>query len=255
MAASSLDAKHPPGEHHKLEAVSLHVHYGSICALHDVSFSLCCGHCVGLLGKNGAGKSTLLKTIAGLGLDMAGSIVWRNRPLELCRTEIAYLPQSGSAEVDFPITVRGLVEMGRFPHLGNFGRWRKLDSDVVDEAIELLELQDLQHRRLYQLSGGQRQRANLARALAQEAHVLLLDEPYSGLDQPSQEMLSRVIHMLARGGRLVLVSHHDLKTVSQLFDQVLMLNGSLVACGETTGTFTDDNIAKTYDKQPEACDV
>jgi len=249
---SSLGPSHPPDPDHELVVEDLHVHYGPICALKEVGFRIGCGHSVGLLGQNGAGKSTLLKTIAGLNTTLSGTVEWSGRPVTEMRREIAYLPQISELDPRFPLTVRGLVELGRYPHLGDTRAWTSSDSDVVENAITTLQLQDLRDRRLFQLSGGQLQRAQIARALAQEAHVLLLDEPMSGLDEPSQYLMGGLFQDLARYGRLLLVCHHDLKTVSDLFDTVLLLNGEMVGFGATAEVFTDDNLRRTYPKAPSA---
>jgi ABC-type Mn2+/Zn2+ transport system ATPase subunit len=241
-----LGHSHSPEEEHLLEVKNLHVHYGEICALKDVSFEIGCGHCVGLLGQNGAGKSTLVKTIAGLNRKLTGSVTWRGQPLSEVKAEIAYLPQIDEMDTLFPLTVEGLVEMGRYPHLGSRGRWRSLDDEVVTAALAALKMEELRTRRLYQLSGGQLQRAQIARALAQEAHILLLDEPFAGLDEPSQELLGELLGELAENGRLLLVCHHDLKAVPELFDTVLMLNRGRVAFGPTAEVFTPENLEKTF---------
>ena len=243
---TALGHSHHPEKHHLLSAENLHIHYGNICALKNVSFEIGCGHCVGLLGQNGAGKSTLVKTIAGLNQKITGQVTWSGRALSECKAEIAYLPQVDSMDPLFPLTVKGLVELGRYPHLGARKKWRAEDSEVVETALASLKLQDLADRRLFQLSGGQLQRAQIARALAQEAHVLLLDEPFSGLDEPSQDFLSDLFRELAENGRLLLVCHHDLKAVPRLFDTVLMLNRELVSFGPTPEVFTPENLAKTF---------
>jgi len=250
MAASALNEdQYGEGSHaeHILEVKDLHIHYGKICALENVSFSVSCGHCVGLLGQNGAGKSTMLKSIAGLiKKDVSGSITWRGKPLKEVRKEIAYLPQSSTTDPLFPITVRGLVELGRYPHVEKRGKWKSEDSEIVEEALTTLKLNDLADRRIHQLSGGQLQRAQIARALAQQAHVLLLDEPYSGLDEPSQEKLGKLLKELAQSGHLLIVCHHDLKSVPELFDHVLLLNREAVAFGPTEETFTEENLNKSF---------
>ncbi len=249
---TALGESHPPQAAHLLRAENLHVHYGNICALKDVSFEIGCGHCVGLLGRNGAGKSTLLKTIAGLNTRLRGQLTWRGEALTRVRAEIAYLPQINDIDPLFPLTVEGLVEMGRYPHVGPHRRWRQKDSDVVEAALAALGLGDLRGRRLFQLSGGQRQRAHIARALAQEAHVLLLDEPFAGLDEPSQRMLGRLLRELAAHGRLLLVCHHDLKQVPELFDTVLLLNRGLVAFGPTAEAFTPAHLQRAFPDMPHA---
>ena len=252
---TQLGESHSPEQHHLLKIENLHVHYGSICALKNVSFEIGCGHCVGLLGQNGAGKSTLLKTLAGLNRKISGIVTWSGRPLSEAKAEIAYLPQVDRIDPAFPITVKGLVELGRYPHLGPRKKWRSLDSAVVEAALEALKLQDLAKRRLFQLSGGQLQRVHIARALAQEAHVMLLDEPYAGLDEPSQDFLSQLLRDLAQNGRLLLVCHHDLKAVPQLFDTVLMLNRDMVAFGPTAEIYTPENLGKTFPGRREVSHV
>jgi len=243
-----LGESHSPESSHTLAVDKLCLRYGPISALENVSFTIGCGHCVGLLGPNGAGKSSLMKSIAGLLTPASGSIHWHGRPVQSMRKEIAYLPQNDTVDAGFPLTVRGLVEFGRYPHLGEHRPWRPLDDEVVDAALAALHLNDLQDRRLFQLSGGQRQRANIARALAQEAHVLLLDEPFAGLDEPSQRMLGQVLRDLAAHGRLLLVCHHDLKAVPELFDTVLLLNKALIRFGSVTDAFTPQSLHAAFDK-------
>ena len=162
------------------------------------------------------------------------------------RQELAYLPQRGDVDWNFPINVRGLVEMGRYPNLGWWKRYSAHDEEIVERAIVSMQLQDLQHRQISALSGGQQQRVFIARALAQEAHVLLLDEPFTGLDKPARETLAQLFRELAKEGRLLIASHHELDTVKDIFDEVLLLKRRQVAFGATQGTFTQDNIAAAY---------
>jgi len=233
-------------EDHLLKVEGVHVHYGSICALRDVSFEMHCGHALALLGRNGAGKSTLLKAIAGLQEQMLGSITWNGKSLKNFRHEVAYLPQREDVDWNFPLTLRGLVETGRYPHLGLWKRFSPDDERIVNESIKALDLWDLQHRQISQLSGGQQQRAFIARALAQEAHVFLLDEPYAGLDQPASEKLSHLLKKLVGGGRLVIASHHDLKTVEANYDLALMLNETLISFGPVSEAFHAETIRQAY---------
>jgi len=139
-----------------------------------------------------------------------------------------------------------MVELGRFQVLGWWKKFRALDQEAVRRALATMELEDLSERQISALSGGQQQRAFLARALAQEAHVFLLDEPFSGLDKPSQDLLAAALRRLAADGNLLVVSHHDLKTVRDLYDEVIFLNGELIAAGPTDQVFTQANIQKTY---------
>lgn len=219
------------GETHRLVVSNLHVHYGPVCAIEGVGFTAACGEAVAILGRNGTGKSTLLKTIAGLVTPATGTVEWCGAPLAKARHEVGYLPQREDVDWNFPITVRGLVEMGRYPHVGWLGRFRKEDELEVDRAIEAMGLGPIQKRQISELSGGQQQRAFIARALAQRAHIFLLDEPFAGLDQPSQETLARTLRELAATGHLVLASHHDLATAPLIFDRALLLDRTLVAEG------------------------
>lgn len=232
--------------HHVLSLEGLHVHYGPICALHDVSLDLTCGTAVALLGGNGAGKSTLMKGVVGLVSASSGRVLWRNEPITKSTHEIAYLPQRADINWAFPLTVRGLVEMGRYPLLGPWRTFGKSDQKAVDKALATMRIQDLARRQVGALSGGQQQRALIARALAQEAHVLLLDEPFAGLDQPSQDLLAGLLRELARSGHLIVASHHDLKTVGDIFDEVVLLNGTLIARGSGCQAMTEDNLTRAF---------
>jgi len=231
---------------HRLEIKDLTVAYHRVPAVHHVNMELHCGHCVGLLGPNGAGKSSLFKALVGLVPKETGTVAFGGHGKEGADRDIAYLPQRSMIDWDFPITVRGLVEMGRYMRLGSWKRFGKDDAEAVDQALANMDLCDLADRQISALSGGQQQRAFLARALAQKAHVFLLDEPFTGLDKPAQDLLSQTIRKLASAGNLVIASHHDLKSVPDLFDQVIFLNGELIAFGPTGEIFTQQNISRTF---------
>ncbi|HMO49698.1 MAG TPA: ABC transporter ATP-binding protein [Kiritimatiellia bacterium] len=232
--------------HHVLRAERLHVHYGPICALHDVTLELTCGTAAALVGGNGAGKSTFMKRVVGLIPPSAGEVIWRGEPIAKSTHEIAYLPQRSDIAWTFPMTVRGLVELGRYPLLGPWRRFRTEDRDAVQHAMNLMRIDDLADRQIGALSGGQQQRAMIARALAQDAHVLLLDEPFAGLDQPSQELLAHLLRDLVANGHLVVASHHDLKTVSGIFDVVVLLNGTVIAQGPSAEVMTAANLTRAF---------
>lgn len=205
-----------------------------------------CGNRVALIGPNGAGKSTLLKAIAGLVPRDSGTIRWRGTAVRKWSREFAYLPQREEVDWSFPITVRGLVEMGRYPQTGWWRKFSQADAAAVSRALESLELTDLQHRQIRELSGGQQQRAFLARALAQEAHVLLLDEPFTGLDRNASNLLGNLLAKLANEGRLVIASHHDLSTVPRLFDEASVLRTKQIAFGPVAEILTPELIAHTF---------
>jgi ABC-type Mn2+/Zn2+ transport system ATPase subunit len=217
--------------HHELVVENLSVAYRKILALDSISFATSCGTRVALIGPNGAGKSTLLKTIAGLLPRQSGSILWRGSPVKKWSREFAYLPQREEVDWSFPITVRGLVEMGRYPQTGWWRSYQPSDTLAVDQALQALDLEALQHRQIRELSGGQQQRAFLARAVAQEAHVLLLDEPFTGLDRNASLRLGALLEKLATEGRLIIASHHDLATVPLLFNEALLLDQKALAFG------------------------
>jgi ABC-type Mn2+/Zn2+ transport system ATPase subunit len=232
--------------HHELTVSDLTVSYHRVPALHHLAFTARCGQCVALLGPNGAGKSTLLKALCGLVEIETGVINFHGQAVHGPSREFAYLPQREQIDWDFPATVRGLVEMGRYVRLGWWRRFGREDHAAVEKAICAMQLEDLEDRQISALSGGQQQRAFLARALAQEAHVLLLDEPFTGLDQPNQDNLRTLLGQLRDAGKLLLISHHDLASVPAIFDHVLLLNGELLAAGSVGDAFTEENIRRTY---------
>lgn len=231
---------------HLLEVEHIHVHYGTVCALRNVTFKIGCGNVMALIGANGSGKSTLLKSIVGLIQPSEGRVLWRGKAVKRSTSEMAYLPQRELLDWDFPLTVRGLVEMGRYPLLGPWKPFGKADHQAVDEAMEAMEIAALQNRHISALSGGQQQRAFIARALAQQPHVLLLDEPLNGLDQPAQETLINLICKLADNGSLVIASHHDVHSARGIFDSVLLLKRQPVAFGPVADTLTDANLTETF---------
>jgi ABC-type Mn2+/Zn2+ transport system ATPase subunit len=224
----------------------LAVRYREVEALRDVSFSTSCGVCVALIGPNGAGKSTLLKAVAGLLPIAAGNILWRGTRVARWSREIAYLPQRENVDWQFPITVRGVVRMGRFPQAGWWRPFSRHDEEAIERAMDMMDLGELRDRQISQLSGGQQQRVFVARALAQEAHVLLLDEPFTGLDRNSKSALATTLRSIAEEGRLIIASHHDLDTVRDIYDEVLLLRRKTVAFGPVAEVFTGDNIEKTF---------
>jgi len=234
------------GHHHELSVTDLRVRYRNVRALDGVSLATSCGACVALIGPNGAGKSTLLKAIAGLLPVESGTIIWRGSKVARWSREIAYLPQRENVDWNFPITVRGVVRMGRYPQTGWWRPFAKADETAVSGALAALDLVDLQHRQINELSGGQQQRVFLARAIAQEAHVLLLDEPFTGLDRTAKAALAVVLRRLAGEGRLVVASHHDLDTVRDIYDEALLLRCSPIAYGPVAEVFTEPNLTAAF---------
>ncbi len=232
--------------HHLLAVRDLHAHYGRVCALRDLSFETECGRSVAIVGGNGAGKTTLMKAIVGLVHATTGVILWKGMPVVKSTPEIAYLPQRQDVDWRFPITVRGLVEMGRYPFTRIWRGMTGADHDAVEKALCDMQIEHLAARQIGALSGGQQQRAFIAKALAQEAHVLLLDEPFTGLDQPSAKSLALLMKVLTQKGCLIMASHHDVRSVEELFDEVLLLNHSLIAFGAPGDVMTEEYIGKAF---------
>jgi manganese/iron transport system ATP-binding protein len=226
-----------------LDGVS--VRYDGAVALDGVSFELGQGERVAVVGPNGAGKSTLFKVIAGLLRPTAGSLrIFGQPPGEhLC---VAYVPQRSQVDWNFPVTVADVVMMGRSGKIGLF-RWpHKHDWQVVEAALERVRMQDLAQRRIGELSGGQQQRVFLARALAQEAELLLLDEPLNGLDAPSQQAIFEVLDALKALGITVLVATHDLDQAAAQFDRMMLLNRRLVVFGPPAQVLTPTHLLAAY---------
>jgi len=232
-----------------LEIKDATVAYNRVPAIHHLNLKIEGGHCVALMGPNGAGKTTLLKTIAGLLTVETGEIVFHGLQQKRTGSEIAYLPQREQVDWDFPITVRGLVEMGCYIGLGWWRRFGPEHRQTVEQALATMHLESLAARQISALSGGQQQRAFLARSLAQKARIFLLDEPFAGLDRPSQESLARTMRELAAAGYMVIASHHDLKNAADFFDQMIFLNGELIAFGDSATVFTDENLARTFNTE------
>lgn len=214
----------------ELERVT--VAYGKLRALIEISLSVPVATAVGIIGANGSGKSTLLKTIAGLLRPAQGTVRVLGRPPRRCPPgSIAYVPQVEAVDWSFPATVRDVVSMGRFTRLPFYRFFGATDRALVDAAIERLHLSDLRDRRISALSGGQQQRVFLARALASEADLLLLDEPMTGVDAASEEVLREVVRGLVTGGKTVLMTTHDLHSTGAWFDRVLVLDKAIIADG------------------------
>lgn len=244
--------QHHPHAPHTLRVEGLSAGYGASLALEDVSFEAACGHTLALIGPNGAGKSTLLNTLAGLIRPAAGRMLWNGRPLREHKHEIAYVPQRNEVDWHFPLTVGELVAMGRYPALGAWKAYSAHDREIIERALAAMKLDALRDRQIGELSGGQQQRVFLARALAQEAHILLLDEPFTGLDVPGTEALGALLRELAAEGRLIIASHHDLASAPAIFGQALLLNRRVAAYGATETVLTPERLSALFGTTPTA---
>jgi ABC-type Mn2+/Zn2+ transport system ATPase subunit len=220
--------------------------YGKTPAVHHLSGELSCGTLAALMGPNGAGKSTLLRAILGWHRLTTGSITLGGAPCARSRRRIGYLPQRTAVDWDFPVTVREVVEMGRYQCLGPFARFRAADHAAVDAALAEMGLEWLQHRQIAALSGGQQQRTFLARAVASGADVFLLDEPFAGLDPISTSDLVKRLRAWAAQGRLVLTVVHDVPLARTYFQHALLIRSHLIAAGPVDEALSDRHLAEAY---------
>jgi ABC-type Mn2+/Zn2+ transport system ATPase subunit len=220
--------------------------YGERLALADVSLRVTSGSLLAVIGPNGAGKSTLLKVIAGLLRPASGRLEVLGQPVGTAARRVAYLPQAEVVDWQFPVAVSDVVMMGRYPLIGIGRRPSRQDHEHVHHALETVRMTGLRNRQIGALSGGQRRRVFLARALAAEPEVFLLDEPVTGVDATTQEELMDVLEAQARAGRTVVASTHDLLCAAQRFHQAAFINGRIVATGPAQLVLDQRLLAETY---------
>jgi ABC-type Mn2+/Zn2+ transport system ATPase subunit len=228
-----------------LSVANVSILYETGAALRSITFSVIRGERVAVIGPNGAGKSSLLKLIAGVKKASQGMInIFGHEPGQhIC---IAYVPQRNNVDWAFPVSVYDVVMMGRIGQLGLFRKPRGIDREIVMDAIETVGLQSLAKRQINQLSGGQQQRMFIARALAQQAELMLMDEPLTGLDANSQADIFTILGTLQARSVTVLVSLHDLHLASEHFDRVLLLNTDQIGFGTPDEVFTSENLIQAY---------
>jgi manganese/zinc/iron transport system ATP- binding protein len=214
--------------------------------LWNIDFTLPQGEMIGIMGPNGAGKSTLIKALLGLVPLNSGYARLLGAELKQVRQRVSYIPQRQTIDWDFPATVEEVVMMGRFPHLGLFRRIGKEDRRLVKEALEQVSMSEFAQRQISQLSGGQQQRVFLARALAQQADLYLLDEPFVGVDASTEQSIINLLRNMREAGKTIVVVHHDLHTAPEYFNYLVLVNASLIACGPTKDVFTDELLRSTY---------
>jgi manganese/iron transport system ATP-binding protein len=239
-----------PNTHHELnkpivDVQNIAVRYDGRVALEEITFHLHAGERVAVVGPNGAGKSTLFKVVAGVLQPNAGEVkISGSRPREhVC---IAYIPQRTQVDWNFPVSVADVVMMGRSAKLGLLNWPRRKDWEYVHRALEIVELSDLAQRQISQLSGGQQQRMFIARALAQEAELMLMDEPLSGLDTPSQEGLLNLLDTLRDQNVTVMVATHDLDQAARHFDRIMLLNHRIIAFDLPQNVMHTDHLLQAY---------
>jgi manganese transport system ATP-binding protein len=231
-----------------VEVQDVTVHYGDVLALDRVSLSLQAGRVCGLVGMNGSGKSTLFKTIMGTVKPDTGTVrINGQAPAAARKTGVlGYVPQSEEVDWAFPLSVRDVVMTGRYGRMGLTRRPGKADRSAVDHALERVELTDLADRQIGQLSGGQKKRTFVARGIAQEATILLLDEPFAGVDKRSEATITTLLRELAGAGAAILVSTHDLHALPALADEAILLMRTVLAHGDPTLVLQPANLASAF---------
>lgn len=234
-----------------IETTQLTVAYDAKPVLWDVNVAFPKGTLTAIVGPNGAGKSTLIKSMLGFLKPVMGSVKYqvegsKQTDYQSIKNHIAYVPQNNSVDWDFPATVLDVVLMGRYGHLGWFKRPSKKDKEIAKQMLLKVGMPTFANRQISQLSGGQRQRVFLARALAQEATIYILDEPLAGVDMKTERIIMNLLRGLVEEGKTVLVVHHDLQTVKEYFDQVVFLNREIIAEGPVETVFTEENIDEAY---------
>lgn len=229
-----------------IEINDIHVSYSGKKVVEDVSFSFDTGKLIGIVGPNGAGKSTLMKAVLGLIPRDYGNVSFHGKPINEVRKDIAYLPQRSSIDWDFPILVRDAVLTGTYPKLGLFKRPGKKEKDLVTVCLEKVGMEEFSDRQIGELSGGQQQRVFLARALAQEADLFFLDEPFVGIDVASEKIIIDILKKLRDEGKTLFVVHHDLSKVESYFDDLILINKELYAAGPVESVYQPENMNKCY---------
>ncbi len=256
--AANLLLPHPPErrrslldrpEHSAASPLSVHgltVAYQNKPVLWDVDYEAPDRELIAVVGPNGAGKSTLIKACLGLVSKASGAVEVYGRPVDRQRRLIGYVPQRTSVDWDFPVSALEVVAMGRYGMLGWCRPVTRRHREAALACLDQVGLADLAKRQISQLSGGQQQRVFLARALAQEARLYFMDEPFAGVDAATEVAIVEVLRRLKAEGRTVIVVHHDLQTLADYFDQVLLLNMRVVASGPMATTLTAENLRRTY---------
>lgn len=228
---------------------NLSVSFSGNLILDNISVSVEKGMLTGLIGPNGAGKSTLLKAMLGLIPVNQGTITFFGKPLNEIRKEIAFVPQRQEIDWDFPATVEEIVLMGRFPFTGFFKRYSAEDKIEVEQALASAGITNLKNRQIGKLSGGQQQRVFIARALAQQANLIILDEPFAGIDAATEETIREVFIQLKNIGKTVLIVHHDLQTAAEYFDRLILLNVKIIEEGKKEDVLKEENLVSAYGRK------
>lgn len=230
-----------------IEVKNLTVSYGAQPALLDVTVTIEQGALVGIIGPNGSGKSTFIKALLDFVSRDFGSINILGKDIDKAKGLVAYVPQRGAVDWDYPITVEQVVLMGRYGHIRWWRSPGKEDYRIVDEVLGMVRIKEFRHRQIGQLSGGQQQRVFMARALAQGAQLLLLDEPFTGVDAATERAILDVLDRTRAAGRTLVVVHHDLATAAEYFDRLMLLKQRLVAYGPPEAVLQEELLSEVYE--------
>lgn len=236
-------------EHPRDAPVSIHdmtVAYHRKPVLWDIDYDAIEGKLTAIVGPNGAGKSTLIKAVLDLVPKASGVVLIYGKPYAEQRHLVGYVPQRESVDWDFPVNALDVVTMGRYGKIGWFKSITRNHREVAMHALERVGMADFAKRQISQLSGGQQQRVFLARALAQDAKLYFMDEPFAGVDAATEKAILNLLHDLLKGGKTVIAVHHDLQTVAEYFNEIILLNMRVVATGPTSEVFHQENLQKTY---------
>lgn len=220
--------------------------YTDIPVIWDMDLDIYANTITAIIGPNGAGKSTLMKGILGLMKPISGTVTIMGQPYKRVYKKIAYIPQSSSVNWKFPTTVLDVVTMGRYTKLGIFKKVRKKDRDYAMEALRKMKMEEFCNRQISELSGGQRQRVFLARAIASDADIYFMDEPLQGVDIKTENIIINTMKEFKKAGKTIIAVHHDLNTIKEYFDHIVIVNKELIASGSVEEEFTEENIRKAY---------
>ncbi|WP_200978860.1 metal ABC transporter ATP-binding protein [Echinicola sp. 20G] len=229
-----------------VEVHDLMVSYGQNPVLWNIDLTLPAGNLIGILGPNGAGKSTLIKAIMGLIEANSGYSKIFDQDLNQVRDRVSYVPQRESVDWDFPASALDIVMMGTYHHLGLFKRPGKKEKELAMDCLEKVNMKAFAKRQISELSGGQQQRVFIARALAQQADIYFMDEPFAGVDMSTEKALVGLFQEMTATGKTVIVVHHDIYSAGKYFNWLIMLNMHLIASGPTEKVLTEDLLTKTY---------
>ena len=233
-------------EDYIIQVEDMTVAYDIKPVLWDVDLKIPKSSLMAIVGPNGAGKSTLIKAMLDLIKPISGKVSFYGQSYKSQIKKIGYVPQSGSVDWDFPASVLDVVLMGTYGQVGWFKRPGKKEKESALKAIEQLGMSEFRNRQISELSGGQQQRVFLARALVQDAEIYFMDEPFKGVDAKTEKAIITLLKNLKNSGKTLVVVHHDLQTVEEYFDYVVLLNTQVIASGPMKEAFTEDNLAKTY---------